>query len=158
MISPIPLTFILRIHILMTECLSKHLDLLFQAVLGHHQSEVETSLRFLVFSRKQMEDDTATEADDSGTLTIGVLHMINGLGSLDTFLLYPSLNGLPQTGHIHQSCKRAQTGHGLLNTGFVLCRTLSKLGHLREATVGHLGNQHTARKTVLDIVRLKALS
>ena len=158
MISPIPLTFILRIHILISKGLSKHLDLLFQAVLGHHQSEVETSLRFLVFSRKQMEDDTATEADDSGTLTIGVLHMIYVLGSLDTFLLYPSLNGLPQTGHIHQPSKGSQTGDGLLNTCLVLCRTLAKLGHLREATVGHLGNQHTARKTVLDIVRLKALS
>ena len=88
------------------KCLAKGLYLLFQSVLGHHQREVETSLRLLGATRQHVEDNTAAETDDGSTLTIGVLHVVNVFGCLYAFLLYPSLDGLAKSRGINESAER----------------------------------------------------
>ena len=82
------------IHKLTLQHLAKGLYLLLQTILGHHHCKVETRLGFLILARKQMKNHTATETNDGRTLTIDILHVIDVLGCLHTFLLYPSLNGL----------------------------------------------------------------
>ena len=50
-----------------------------------------------------MEDDATTESDDGSTLAVDVLHMVDVLGCLNTFLLYPFLDGLAQTRGINEA-------------------------------------------------------
>ena len=77
-----------------------------------------------------MMNHPTSEADDSSTLAISVLYVVDVLGCLHTFLLYPFLDGLTQTRGVNQTRLRTQTGDGLLNLSFILSRTTSELGHL----------------------------
>ena len=76
-----------------------------------------------------MEDDTTAEADDGSTLAIDILHVVDVLSCLDTFLFTPSFDGLAKTRSFNQSAERTQTGDGLLNLCLVLCRTTAEFGH-----------------------------
>ena len=87
------------------KCFAKSLYLLLQAVLGHHQGEVETSLTFLGATRQHVEDDSTTEADDGGSLAIGVLDVVDVLGCLHTFLFTPCLDGLAKSRGVNESAE-----------------------------------------------------
>ena len=91
------------INKLTLECLAKCLYLLRQAVLGHHSCKVQTGLALLGVAGQHVEDYTAAESDDGGTLAIGVLHVVDVFGSLYSLLLYPLLDGSAQTGSVYQS-------------------------------------------------------
>ena len=104
-----------------------------------------------------MEDNPTTEANDGSTLAIGILHMVDVLGSLHTFLFHPRLDGLPQPRHIHETAKRAQSGDSLLYSCLILSRALAEFRHLRERGVRHFGHQNSRRKSVFNVVRLEAL-
>ena len=52
------------INELTLKCFAEGLNLLRKAILGHHQREVETSLRLLGATRQHVEDNTAAETDD----------------------------------------------------------------------------------------------
>ena len=132
MIASVSDALVASINELTFECLAKSLYLLFQAILGHHQCEIDTSLRLLGATRQHVEDDAATETDDSRTLAISVLYVVDVFGCLYAFLFYPSLDSLAKSWGVNDSAERAQTGDGLLNPCFVLCRTLAELRHLRE--------------------------
>ena len=106
MIAPISDALIASINELTFKCLAKGFYLLFQTVLSHHQRKVETSLALLNTARQHVENDPAAEADDSSTLTIGVLDVVNVLGSLYTLLLYPSLDSLAKSRGVNESAER----------------------------------------------------
>ena len=165
MVGPIALTLVLGLHILVSQCLAEGLHLLLQTVFGHQQGEVDTLFRLPdhsaatrpVADGQQMVHHAAAKTDDGRTLAIGVFYAIDVLGRLHTFLLHPLLDGLAQAGCVDESRKRAQTGGGLADAGFVLGRAAAKLRHLREAGVGHLGHEDATRQSVLYVVLLEAL-
>ena len=64
------------------------------AILSHHQSKVQTRLGFLVLALQQVEDYPTTKPYDSRTLAIGVLYVVNVLGSLYALFFYPRLDDL----------------------------------------------------------------
>ena len=84
----------------------------------------------MVPTRKQEVNNPTTEAYDGSTLTIGVLHVIDVLGSLYSFLLHPRLDGLAEPRGVNKTTIATKSCHSLLNPRFILCRTTAKLGHL----------------------------
>ena len=121
MIGSISLALFTGIHILTLQRFTEGLDLFHQTVIGHHQSEVKTGLRFLILARQQMENNPTTEAYHGSTLTISILYVVNVLGCFHSFLLYPFLDGFAQTRGVNETRERTQTGHGLLDLSLILC-------------------------------------
>ena len=121
MIGSISLALFTGIHILTLQRFTEGLDLFHQTVIGHHQSEVKTGLRFLILARQQVKDHPTTEAYHGSTLTISILYVVDVFGCFYTFGFYPLFDSFAQTRGVNQTRIRSQTGHGFLNLGFILC-------------------------------------
>lgn len=96
---------VLSIDILILQSLTEGTNLLRETIVGHHQRKVDARFALTSTPRKHVKNHPTTETDDGSALTISVLHVIDVFGCLDTFLLTPCLDGLPQTWHIQKPCK-----------------------------------------------------
>ena len=157
-VGTIALALVAGIYILVAQCLAEGLDLLIETIVSHHPGEVQARLALLIPARKQVENDPATKADDGGTLSVSVLHVVDVLGCLHALLFHPVLDGTTEPRHIYQPRKRAEPRDRLLNARFILSRAPPELRHLLERGVGHLCHEDARGQTVLDIVLLEALA
>ena len=158
MVLAVALALVLGIDILRLQSFSKGGYLLLEAIFGHHQGEIKASLALLLPAVEHVEDNSTAESDDGGTLAIGVLHVVDVLGSLHALLFHPIFDGLSEPWRVDKTRVRAQPCDSLLNASLILSGTTAKLGHLLERRVGHLGHENTRGETVLDVVLLEALA
>ena len=128
----ITLTLVFGFNIFLLQSFTECLDLLLQRVFSHHQRELQASLAFMLGSCQQVEDNTTTETNNGSTFAIDVLYMVDILGCFHTLLFHPAFNALAESWSVNKTTIRTQTCYSLLNLGFVISRTFSKLRHLCE--------------------------
>ena len=143
---------------LIAKLLSKDTHLLIEAILCHHHGEVQTSFRFVLCLREQMEDNATTEPDNGCSASICVLYSVVVFQGLQSCLFQPVVYGSAQSGHIDFAFGISQDADGFLYfRAFCFC-ALAKLRDLRETGIWHLSDEDARRESILYVVVFEEFS
>ena len=143
-------------HLLVFHHLAQQLHLVLQRIVGHHQHEVDTGLRFTLLTRKQMEHDGTTEGNDCRALTQFIHRLVHVLHGFQSLLFQPLINGFSQTRSVDEPHLVTQQFRSLTDGICLLLGQRLVLRNLRETGVGHFRHEYTTCQTVLHIFSTEA--
>ena len=143
--------------ILLAEDVAKETALLLKDIFRHHQGKVDDVLR-LFLTRQQAGHYATAHADNGGTTAVGIHHSVNALHGLLALVLDPLGDGLSEPWRVDESMLGAEGVHGFKDGLGVAVTAILEHGHRSEGRVGHLADDDTGRKSVLDVLALEALA